>query len=183
MRTDAVKILFVHYGDDWLAGSEIALLEMIRGLRAQGVAPFLWCNAPALENAAIAAGIPVWRDPFAYYFDYSSPAFSLSAYRRLVRRAEALIGETGAEIVHCNSAAPAQWMALACRRRRTPWLINMHSPYLRRSRCALGILRAEGTAAVPAAIAKPLLADGVDKDRVRIVHNGFDEAALLKGEA
>ena len=81
MRTDAVKILFVHYGDDWLAGSEIALLEMIRGLRAQGVAPFLWCNAPALENAAIAAGIPVWRDPFAYYFDYSSPAFSLSAYR------------------------------------------------------------------------------------------------------
>ena len=64
-----MKILFVHYGDDWLAGSEIALLELIGGLRKQGVSPFLWCNAPALEKAAADAGIPVWRDPFAYYFD------------------------------------------------------------------------------------------------------------------
>ena len=176
-----MKILFVHYGDDWLAGSEIALLEMIRSLRAQGVTPFLWCNAPTLEGAAMAANIPVWRDPFAYYFDYSSPPFSLPAYLRLVRRAKALIAETGAELVHCNSAAPAQWLAPACG--RTPWLINMHSPYLRRSRYVLGMHLADGIVAVAAAIAKPLQADGFEKDRIRIVHNGFDETALLKGDA
>jgi len=176
-----VKILFVHYGDDWLAGSEIALLELIRGLRNEGVSPLLWCNAPALEKAAADAGIPVWRDNFAFYFDYSSPPFSLAAYLRLVRRAKRLIRETGAQLVHCNSAAPAQWMAMACR--NTPWLINMHSPYLKRSRYVLGMHLADRIVAVAAAIARPLLADGMDPDRIRIVHNGFDEAALLKGDA
>ena len=178
-----MKILFVHYGDDWLAGSEIALLEMIRGLRRQDIAPFLWCNAPALERAALEAAIPVWRDPFAHYFDYSSPPFSLGGYLRLVRRAKALIAETGAELVHCNSAAPAQWMAPACRRTHTPWLINMHSPYLRRSRYVLGMHLADEIVAVSSAIAAPLLVDGMANDRIRVIHNGFDEAALMEGDA
>ena len=178
-----MRVLFVHYGDDWLAGSEIALLEMITGLRARGVTPFLWCNAPTLESAARNSEIPVWRDDFTYYLDYSSPPFSPSSYRRLVDRGAALIAESGAEVVHCNSAAPAQWMALACRRRATPWLINMHSPYLKRSRYVLGMHLADEIVAVAAAIARPLLADGMEKDRIRIVHNGFDEAALLQGDA
>src|SRR6202012_3745221 len=105
------------------------------------------------------------------------------AYLKLARRAQSLITKTGAEIVHCNSAAPAQWMSLACRRTHTPWLINMHSPYLKRSRYVLGMHLADEIVAVAAAIAKPLLADGMARERIRIVHNGFDEAALLKGDA
>src|ERR1700748_1018782 len=115
-----MNVLFVHYGDDWIAGSEVALLELMRELARKGVTPFLWCNAPAMQRAAEESGIAVRRDDFTYYFDYSPRAFSPAAYRRLVRKASALIAETGAQIVQCNSAAPAQWMSLACRRANVP---------------------------------------------------------------
>ena len=178
-----MNVLFVHYGDDWIAGSEIALLEMMRGLAKTGIAPFLWCNTPAMEQAAQAWGFPVRRDDFAYYFDYSSPRFSPSAYLRLVRRAMALISETGAQLVHCNSAAPAQFMFAACWRKNVPWLINMHSPYLRRSRYVLGMHLADQVVAVASAIAAPLIADGMAPERVSVVYNGFDEQALMRGDA
>jgi len=178
-----MNVLFVHYGDDWIAGSEVALLELMRELARKGVAPFLWCNAPSMQRAAEESGIAVRRDDFAYYFDYSSPPFSPGAYLRLVKKASALIAESGAQIVHCNSAAPAQWMSLACRQMNVPWLINMHSPYLKRSRYVLGMHLADEVAAVASAISRPLLEDGMEADRISIVHNGFDEKALLQGEA
>jgi hypothetical protein len=178
-----MNVLFVHYGDDWIAGSEVALLELMQGLARKGVTPFLWCNAPSMQRAAEESGIAVRRDDFAYYFDYSSPAFSPAAYLRLVKKASALITETGAEIVHCNSAAPAQWMSLACRRRNVPWLINMHSPYLKRSRYVLGMHLADEIVAVTSAISKGLLDDGMEPARIKIIHNGFDEEALLRGDA
>jgi glycosyltransferase involved in cell wall biosynthesis len=178
-----MNVLFVHYGDDWIAGSEVALLELMRELVRKGITPFLWCNAPSMQRAAEESGIPVRRDDFAYYFDYSSPRFSPAAYLRLVKKASALITATGADIVHCNSAAPAQWMSLACWRRNVPWLINMHSPYLLRSRYVLGMHLADEVVAVAAAITRPLLADGMEPARVTVVHNGFDEATLLQGEA
>jgi glycosyltransferase involved in cell wall biosynthesis len=95
----------------------------------------------------------------------------------------ALMSETNTELVHCNSAAPAQWMAAACWRKGVPWLINMHSPYLRRSRYVLGMHLADEVVAVAAAISKPLIADGMDPRRIRVVYNGFDEALLMQGEA
>src|ERR1700742_2424156 len=178
-----MNVLFVHYGDDWIAGSEVALLELMRELTRKGVTPFLWCNAPSMQQAAEESGIPAQRDDFAYYFDYSSPPFSPAAYLRLVEKAAALITKTGAEIVHCNSAAPAQWMSLACRRRNAPWLINMHSPYLKRSRYVLGMHLADEVVAVTSAISRSLLDDGMEPSRIRVVLNGFDERALLQGEA
>lgn len=178
-----MNILFVHYGDDWIAGSEVALLELMRALAKKGVTPFLWCNAPAMQQAAEESGIAVRRDDFAYYFDYSSPSFSPAAYLRLARKASDLIAETGAEIVHCNSAAPAQWMSLACWRSNRPWLINMHSPYLKRSRYVLGMHLADEVVAVTAAISRALVTDGMEPDRIRVIHNGFDEEALLQGNA
>ncbi len=178
-----MNVLFVHYGDDWIAGSEIALLEMMRGLAKTGIAPFLWCNAPAMERTAQAWGFPVKRDDFAYYFDYSSPRFSPSAYLGLVRKAMALISQTGAQLVHCNSAAPAQFMSAACWRKNVPWLVNMHSPYLRRSRYVLGIHLADQVVAVASAIAAPLIADGMAPERISVVYNGFDEQTLMQGDA
>jgi glycosyltransferase involved in cell wall biosynthesis len=178
-----VKVLFVHFGDDWIAGSEVALLELMRALTGMNVQPHLWCNAPAMQQAAQKIGVPVDRDVFAHAFDYSSPRFSPSAYFRLVRRGKQLIAQSGAQIVHCNSAAPAQWMLPACRGKQTPLLINLHSRYHRRSRYVLGVHLADRVVAVSSSIAAPLLADGMEADRIGIVYNGFDERRLLLGSA
>lgn len=178
-----MKVLFVHFGDDWIAGSEVALLELIQALVGKGVQPYLWCNAPAMERAARKIGIAVDRDVFAHAFDYSSPRFSPRAYARLWRRGAELISKSGAAIVHCNSAAPAQWMLPASRSRKVPLLVNLHSPYHRRSRYVLGVHLADRVVAVSSAIAAPLLADGMEADRIAVVYNGFDAQALLRGDA
>lgn len=178
-----VNVLFVHFGDDLIAGSEVALLELLRHFPRQDVTPFLWCNGRAMQKAAEAIGIPVFRDDFTYYFDYASPPFSPRDYLRLVRRGRQLISHCDADLVHCNSAAPAQWMLPACRWQRRPMLVNMHAPYLRRSRYVLGLHLADRIVAVASAISEPLTADGMARDRIGVVYNGFDREALLRGDA
>ncbi|HVV65537.1 MAG TPA: glycosyltransferase family 4 protein [Rhizomicrobium sp.] len=177
-----MNVLFVHYGDDWIAGSEIALLELIRALRKRGVKPFLWCNAPSMVRAAAALGAPAERDDFAYFFDYASPRFSPRRFLSLARKAGRLIAAQECDIVHCNGAAPTQWLLPACRRRRTPLLTYLHSPYLRRSRYVTGLHLADSIVAVSKAVAAPLMADGVEPTRVAVIPNGFDRATLLAGD-
>ena len=178
-----MNVLFVHFGDEWIAGSEVALLELLRHLPSQGVRPTLWCNAAAMQEAARAIGVPTQRDDFAFYFDYASPPFSPRAYLGLVGRARRMISQCAADLVHCNGGAPAQWMRPACWLTGAPMLVNIHSPYLRRSRYVLGLRLADQVVAVAAGIAEPLLADGMPADRVSVVHNGFDEEALMQGDA
>jgi glycosyltransferase involved in cell wall biosynthesis len=178
-----IKVLCVHYGEDWIAGSEIALLEMMRWFPTAGVQPALWCNARAMLEAAAELGVEARRDDLEHFLDYASPRFSPGAYLRQVRLAGRIIAETGADLVHCNSAAPAQWMRWACWRAGVPMVVNLHAPYLRRSRYVLGVHAADRIVAVAEAVAAPLLADGMPPARVSVVPNGFDFEQVLKGQA
>ena len=177
-----MNVLFVHFGDDWIAGSEVALLEVMRHLPEKDVKPFLWCNSAAMQNAAQDIGIPVWRDEFTY-FDKASPSFSPRIYLGLIRRACGLIEQTHADLIHCNSAAPAQWMLPAAWGKRRPMLVNLHSTYLRRSRYVMGLHLADRVIAVASAIATPLFDDGMESDRVSVIYNGFDSETLMQGDA
>jgi glycosyltransferase involved in cell wall biosynthesis len=74
-------------------------------------------------------------------------------------------------------------MRLACWLKGAPMLVNMHSPYLKRGRYTLGLHLADRVVAVASAIAEPLLAGGMEADRVGVVYNGFDAEAVLQGDA
>ena len=54
---------------------------------------------------------------------------------------------------------------------------------MRRSRYVLGLHLADHIVAVAAAVAAPLLTDGMEAARVSVIHNGFDETSLLQGNA
>jgi hypothetical protein len=179
----AMNVLFVHFGENWIAGSEVSLLEMLRKFSKKDVTPFLWCNSDAMREAARAMGIPVYRDDFAYYFDDTSSSFSPRTYFNMVRKAGRLMSQTQAELVHCNSAAPSQWMLPACWWKGVPMLVNLHSPYLRRSRYVLGLHLADRVVGVASTITESLLADGMEADRISVVYNGFDDETLMQGDA
>jgi L-malate glycosyltransferase len=177
-----MKILYVHYGEDWIAGSEVSLLETIAEVQRRGHEPVLWCNAPSLKRAACPLGIPIYTDAFEFYFDYSSPPFRLSAYLRLVAHAVDLVKENGIQIVHCNGGAPTQWMRPATWYMKKPLLVQIHSPYLRRSRYVLGLHLADCVAGVSRAVTAPLRDDGMAVERITVIPNGFDETKLLRGD-
>jgi glycosyltransferase involved in cell wall biosynthesis len=178
-----MRVLFVHFGDGAMGGSELSLLELMSSLSKRGVDARLHCNTDSVESAARRRSIIVYRGEYAPYFDYSSSAFSLNLYLGAVSNALRLLSEFTPDLVHCNSAEPSQWMRLACWLRRTPMLVQLHGRYLRRSRYVLGLHLADRIVGVSHAVVDPLHEDGVEAARLGVVYNGFDAAAVLAGSA
>ena len=46
------QVLYVHYGDNWLRGSEIVLLDLLKSAKDNHYAPVLWCNSEVLAKKA-----------------------------------------------------------------------------------------------------------------------------------
>jgi glycosyltransferase involved in cell wall biosynthesis len=178
-----VRVLFVHFGDGTIGESEFSLLQLMSSLSQRGVDVRLQCNTDSIENAARQCSITVYRGNYAPYFDYSSSAFSLRAYLGAVSTALRLLSEVAPDLVHCNSAEPAQWMRLASWFKRTPMLVHLHGRYLPRSRYVLGLHLADRIVGVTHAMIGPLRADGVADARLGVVYNGFDPTSVLAGDA
>lgn len=179
-----LPVLFTHYGEDWIRGSENVLLDLLRHLDRGRIAPVVWCNAPAMEAACRELSVPTYRSDFAIHFDYpdSSAPFSWSGYAGRVREAVSLIRRHGIRVLHANSAAPTQWLAPAAAWTRTPLLTHLHIGYMRRSRYALLLHEADLLVGVAAAMTEPLRADGVPASRLRTIHNGIDPARLAPSD-
>ena len=178
-----MRVLFVHFGDGDTGGSEVSLLETMSALAKRGVDVHLYCNTNSMEEPAAQRGIRVYRGEFTPYFDYSSRAFSLKGYFAAVTRARRVLAEAAPDLIHCNSAEPAQSMRLASWLHGAPMLVYLHGRYLRRSRYVLGLHLADRIIGVTRAMVDPLQADGVEPARLGVVYNGFDADALLAGDA
>lgn len=178
--TTPINVLFTHYGDEWIRGSETLLLDLLRGLDKTLVRPVVWCNGAAMADEARAAGYPTIRSDFRHALDYSSPRPSLSHYLGLVRKCRALCREHGIQVLHSNSAAPVQWLVPAGRSERLPVLAHLHIDYLRRSRYVLLLHAATLAVGVSRQVVEGLIADRMALDRTRVIYNGIDLARLRR---
>ena len=62
------RVLYVHYGDNWLRGSEIVLLDLLKSAKDNHYAPVLWCNSEVLAKKATDLGVEVIIDNFVCLF-------------------------------------------------------------------------------------------------------------------
>ena len=176
-----IPVLFTHYGDQWIRGSERVLLDLLTHLDPDRVRPVLWCNGTELAAATAAMGIPTHRSDFAYYFDSGSPPLNPLHYLALVREGLALVRRYGVRVIHANSAAPAQWLVPIARLARRPLLAHLHISYLRRSRYALLLHKADLLVGVSRQVVGDFLTDGVPEERLRVIYNGIDISRLQGG--
>ena len=179
MSAGPIPVLFVHYGEQWIRGSEQVLLDLMRRLDPARVRPILWTNGTEMAAIADGAGIAVHRSDFAYYLDAGSPWPNPVRYAGLVREGLGLVRRHGARVIHANSAAPVQWMLPVARISRRKLLVHLHISYLRRSRAVLMIRRADRAVGVSAQVLAGVLADGMPAERTEVLHNGIDCAGLL----
>lgn len=173
-----VPILFTHYGDEWIRGSERVLLDLLTHLDLARVRPIVWCNRTALAEATRAAGFLTYCTEFTYYFDLNSSPFSLRRYRSLVREGLALVRTHGIRVLHANSAAPAQWLVPVARTARLPLLAHLHIDYLRRSRYVFLLHQTTLLVGVSKQVLADFARDGMPPGRMRVIHNGIDFARL-----
>jgi L-malate glycosyltransferase len=173
-----IPVLFVHYGEQWIRGSEQLLLDLMRRLDPGQVRPILWTNGTEMAAASEAAGLPTYRTDFSYYLDYNSPFPNPARYAGFVRQGLALVRRHGVRVIHANSAAPVQWMLPVARLSGRKLLVHLHSSYLRRSRVVLGLRHVDLAVGVSASVLAGLRADGVEERRLRVIYNGIDTARL-----
>lgn len=177
-RQGRIGVLFVHFGEDWIRGSETVLLDLLANLDRSIFEPFVWCNSAALLDACRSLRVTTYRSDFVCYFDYNSPPFSPRRYAALLSEGCALVRRHDIGVLHANGAAPAQWLVPIGHLTRRRVLAHLHIGYLRRSRYATLLHAVDLVVGVSGHVTEGLLVDGIKPARIKVIHNGVDMRRL-----
>src|SRR6185437_15058774 len=97
-----LPVLFTHFGDQWIRGSETLLLDLLRYLNRSRIQPIVWCNGAEMAEVCRESGYITHKTDFEYYLDTGSPRFSFRKYSALVREAKAIARRYGVAVLHAN---------------------------------------------------------------------------------
>lgn len=179
----AIPILFAHYGEENIRGSERILLDLLRHLDREAVEPIVWCNTETMAAATRDLGVRTYMSRMPLLLGWDKPRLDVRQYRELRRTALALFDRHAIRVVHANSGAPNQWLVPAARSRRIGLVAHLHAHYVLRDRCTLLLHRAPIVVGCTEAVINPLALDGVSRDRLRVIRNGVDVDRLERGDA
>ena len=172
------RILFLHYGEAWIRGSERCLLDLLARLDRSRFDPLVACNQRPMREAVERLGIPCFETPFPeIMIDRSHVRLELgrylSALRAILRFARSSPGgpPTG---LYCNSGLGAQIGFGVSKVLRVPRLCHLHAPFDRRYYALWTLWDAQEIVFVSEATRRVSLAKLRYRGRVTVVHNGVD---------
>lgn len=167
-------ILFVHYGDEWIRGSERCLLDLIKHIDTNQFTPIIWCNNKKLATEVKSLDIKCITSTFNILLGWNKSRYNILSTIKLIILGMYIIKKWHVDIVHANSGAPNQWMVLASYLMRRPLVAHIHSPYIFRDRLTLGLHVVPQMITVSQCVAKPFLNDGRLSKNTHTVYNGID---------
>ena len=166
-------ILFVHFGQEWIRGSERCLLDLVAHLDRTRYEPIVWCNAATLAAAARDLGVTVYCAPTSAGSGRVPPLLGRVAWRALV-----LVRRHRVRLIHANDTTPFPSLIGAARLHRIPLLAHIHLiPTEPERRWAL-VHQATLAVGVSRASVVGLLEDGMPPERTTVVYNGVDVERL-----
>jgi glycosyltransferase involved in cell wall biosynthesis len=165
--------LFVHYGHDWIRGSEVVLLELLNNNIKQGGKPILWCNSQHLADAATDLGVNVLIDKFVCLGYWTLPKWDFKQYFKILLKAKKIIREYSIDIVHCNNGAPCQWMTPICKLLKVPLLLHLHARYQQRDRFILLFHLADSIIGVSRAVLDVFQKGEFNPSKLSVIYNGI----------
>ncbi|HET8624957.1 MAG TPA: glycosyltransferase family 4 protein [Gemmatimonadales bacterium] len=180
--TEPTPILFTHYGEDWIRGSERCLLDLLKHVDRQRYGPIVWCNGPALAREVRALDIPVYQSRFTMLLNWSPPRLDFANYGRLVRQGLRLVRAHGIRLIHSSSGAPNQWLLPIARRTRLPLVTYLMVVYNLRERCTLGLHHATLAVGVSQGCVDGLIDDGMPRNRTKVIYAAVDLDLIGRGD-
>lgn len=178
-RSIPTTILFTHYGDNYIRGSERCLLDLMKHLDKNQYKAVLWCNKPLMAEAARDLGIEVHCSDFPILFGWNAPRFNFRAFLGLIREAQKLIQQYDVKLLHSNSAAPCQWLYFVAKKTNIPLVCHLHARYQFRDRLTLGLYQANITVGVSQYVIDPFIKDHKAAEQMSVIANGIDTKRLL----
>lgn len=173
------NILFVHYGDNWIRGSEVCLLNLVTSLSSE-FNPFIWTNNAALYSECNHLNIPARFYSFSIAFSWQERQFKPLNWYEQLQHALTLIDEKQIDCIHINSAAPCQWVTLAAMIKGIPHLCQLHCHYNLHDRLSLGLNLVPNLVTVSKAVSIGLNQDGYPKENLNVIYNGVPETTASK---
>ncbi|WP_375754016.1 glycosyltransferase [Vibrio sp. HN007] len=165
------NILFVHYGDNWIRGSETCLLNLVKSLDQDKFRPIVWTNNMSLQDRL--QGIaPCTLSSFSFLANELTPDAGFCDWLKQISNAVKLIRQHNIDLIHVNSGAPCQWMVIASYLTKVPMVTQLHSDYSWKDRVTLGLHIAPMLITVSRAISKNLRREGVTSEKLRVISNG-----------
>ncbi|NMP32108.1 glycosyltransferase family 4 protein [Thalassotalea sp. M1531] len=173
------RILFVHFGEDWLRGSEIVLLDLISAAKQKGHTAILWCNSRVLSEEAEKLDITVITEPFACLGYWFFPRWSFASFISQVKKAIHLIHDFNVDVVHCNNGAPCQWLSFACKWTKVPLILHLHARYQYFDRLMLCFSGADHVVGVSQSVVDVFSEREVRLASMQVIYNGIDKRRAI----
>lgn len=168
------RVLYVHFGDNWLRGSEIVLLDMLSHAQHYGYQPVLWCNSQLLAEEAKQLGVEVICQPMVCIGYWFTPKWQFMAFISQLLMARKLIKQYQIELVHCNNGAPCQWLSLICKYMKVPLLLHLHARYQYFDRLVLGFAGADHTVGVSHSVTDVFHRKEPNGRSSSVIYNGIE---------
>jgi len=178
-QTPKQRILYVHYGDNWLRGSEVVLLDLLTSAKENNYSPILWCNSKVLAKQATSLGIKVIIDDFVCLGYWTLPKWDFLQFFRLLRKAKKILSDNEISLVHCNNGAPCQWMVPICKLVNIPLLVHLHARYMYRDRLTLLFHGVDSIVGVSQSVTRLFKANEFTTQNVSTIYNGIDPQRAL----
>jgi len=176
-------VLFVHYGDNWVRGSEQCLLDLLLFLDRKLFYPVVWCNSQRMYLEILALKIEVVCEPFPLLLGWQKPFWDVKGFMRLIRRGKALVDHYNIQLIHSNSGGPCQWLNFIARSRKLPLVAHLHSHYLIRDRLTLGLTQVSHVIAVSPPVAGQLTEIGMPRERITTIANGINRQKFIRARS
>ncbi len=169
------NILFVHYGENWIRGSEQCLINLIRHMDKCQFKPIVWTNNKDLAKALEEMKVVVEYQDFTLLLGWVKPRLNIPNFFRLIGKSLKMIRENDIDLIHVNSGAPVQWTVFASKISGTPIVNHLHSSYQFRDRMSLFLHNCSHTVCVSKAVQNCMLRDlPKRKDRTSVIYNGIN---------
>ena len=127
------NILFINYGEDWIRGQELCLINLLRNIDRTKYNPIAICNANELKNELMQSGINTYLTEIPQIsFEGKDSRFELLAYLKAFLFYRSVIKKHRIDLIYSNSGLPSQLAYPLARLFSIPLVTHIHAPYTRR---------------------------------------------------
>lgn len=127
------NILFINYGENWIRGQELCLINLLRTIDRSKYNPIVICNAEVLKNELIKSGINAYLTQIPQIsFEGKYSKYELFSYIKALFYFRKMIKKHCIKLIYSNSGLPSQLGYPLARLFSIPLITHIHAPYTKR---------------------------------------------------